>query len=191
MTDSFTASLDDHARLTEWLRGQVPLLRDISAALIAALEADRRVYLLGNGGSAADAQHIAAELVGRFKRERRALPVIALTTDTSKLLAIGNDYGFGHVFARQVEALVRPGDIVWALSTSGNSANVIEAVKVARALPGCVIIGFTGASGGHLKPLCDHCLCIDHYVSDRIQEMHQLAYHMICDLLERHFAEHL
>ena len=191
MTDSFTASLDDHARLTEWLRGQLPLLRDISASLIAALEADRRVYILGNGGSAADAQHIAAELVGRFKRERQALPAIALTTDTSKLLAIGNDYGFSHVFTRQVQALVRPGDILWALSTSGNSANVIEAVKVARAIEGCVIIGFTGASGGHLKTLCDYCLCIDHCASDRVQELHQLAYHMICDVVEQHFAQRL
>ena len=127
-------------------------------------------------------------MVWRFQKHRRACPALALTTDTSNLLSIGNDYGFGHVFTRQVEALVRPGDVVWALSVSGTSPNVIEAVKVARALETCVIIGFTGASGGHLKPICDFCLCVDHAVSDRVQEMHQLAYHLICDLVEAHFA---
>ena len=188
MSNAFAGALDEHARLTNWLRGQVDLLRQMAHALIAALAAGRYVYTLGNGGSAADAQHIAAELVGRFKRDRQALPVIALTTDTSSLLSIGNNYGFGHVFTRQVEALVRPGDAVWALSSSGTSPNVIEAVKVARAIDQTVIIGFTGSGGGHLKPLCDYCLCVDHHIGDRIQEIHQLAYHMICDFIEQHFA---
>jgi len=163
-------------------------LETIGQVICRALNDGGRVYLLGNGGSAADAQHIAAELVGRFKRERRALPAIALTTDTSSLLSIGNDYGFDHVFARQVEALVQTGDVVWALSTSGNSPNIIEAVRAARGRQ-AQVIGFTGRSGGKLKPLCDHCLCVDHEVSDRIQEMHQLAYHLICDFVERHVVE--
>ena len=188
MSDPFTPGLDDHVRLADGLRSQVTLLQTIGQVICRALADGGRVYLLGNGGSAADAQHIAAELVGRFKRERRALPAIALTTDTSGLLSIGNDYGFDHVFARQLEALVQTGDIVWALSTSGNSPNVIEAARVARNRQARVI-GFTGRTGGELKPLCDCCLCVDHETSDRIQEMHQLSYHLICDFLERHFIE--
>ncbi|MHC4797557.1 MAG: D-sedoheptulose-7-phosphate isomerase, partial [Planctomycetota bacterium] len=167
---------------------QVGLLRDISESIISRLESDGRLFLLGNGGSAADAQHIAAEFVGRFKRDRRPLPAIALTTDTSNILAIGNDYGFGHVFTRQIEALVGTGDVVWALSTSGVSDNVIEAVHVARAAE-ALIIGFTGETGGNLKPLCDYCLCVNHTASDRIQEIHQVAYHLICDDVDRYFTE--
>jgi len=188
MSDPFTPGLDDHARLADWLRTRVTLLQKIGQVLCRALDDGHRIYLLGNGGSAADAQHIAAELVGRFKRERRALPAIALTTDTSGLLSISNDYGFNHVFARQVEALVQAGDVVWALSTSGNSPNILEAARVARSLRARVI-GFTGRTGGELKSLCDYCLCVDHETSDRIQEMHQLSYHLICDFVERHFVE--
>jgi len=152
MSDPFTRSLDDHDRLVGQLRQQTDLLRSIAAAIITAIDDGHCVYLIGNGGSAADAQHIAAELVGHFKRERRALPAVAMTTDTSNILSIGNDYGFAHVFTRQVEALVRPGDVLWALSTSGNSSNVVEAVRVARGLEACVI-GFTGRVGGKLRPL--------------------------------------
>jgi D-sedoheptulose 7-phosphate isomerase len=188
MSDPFTPGLDDHVRLAEWLRTQITLLHEIGRIICRALDDGRRIYLLGNGGSAADAQHIAAELVGRFKRERRALPAIALTTDTSGLLSIGNDYGFNHVFARQLEALVQAGDVVWVLSTSGNSPNVIEAARVARNRQ-AQVVGFTGRSGGKLKPLCDYCLCVDHETSDRIQEMHQLSYHLICDFVERYFVE--
>ena len=188
MSDPFISGLDDHARLADWLRVQVTLLETIGQVISRALANGGRVYLLGNGGSAADAQHIAAELIGRFKRERRALPAIALTTDTSSLLSIGNDYGFERVFTRQVEALIQAGDVVWALSTSGNSPNIIDAVRAARSRQ-AQVIGFTGRSGGDLKPLCDYCLCVDHDVSDRIQEMHQLAYHLICDFVERHLVE--
>lgn len=188
MSDWLSEGVQDHERLIGNLRQQKGVIQEITRTIITALEAGNRVYILGNGGSAADAQHIAAELVGRFKRDRRALPAVALTTDTSTLLSISNDYGFGRVFTRQVEALVEAGDIVWALSTSGNSPNVIEAVHVARAAE-AIVIGFTGRTGGNLKALCDHCLCIDHDVSDRIQEMHQLAYHLICHGVELHFAE--
>ncbi len=188
MSDPFGPGIGEHKRLVDWLESQVPLLKQMGQAIADAITADHAVYLLGNGGSAADAQHIAAELVGQFKRQRRALPAVALTTDTSSLLSISNDYGFGHVFARQVEALAHTGDVVWALSTSGNSPNVIEGVHVARGL-GATVIGFTGRSGGKLKPLCDLCLCVDHEASDRIQEIHQLAYHMICDFVEQKFAK--
>ncbi len=186
MSDPFTEGLRDHRRLAEWLPSQVPLLRAIGELLIEALAAERRVYVCGNGGSAADAQHIAAELIGRFKHDRRALPVVALTTDTSALLSIANDYGFEQVFARQVEGLVRPGDVVWTLSTSGNSPNVLRAARAARERQARVI-GFTGRGGGQLAPLCDLCFCVDHETSDRIQEIHQVAYHLLCDLVEEHF----
>jgi D-sedoheptulose 7-phosphate isomerase len=188
MNPEIDKGLADAARLVEWLRGQTEVLERIARAIVTAIESGNRVYTLGNGGSAADAQHIAAELVGRFRRERRALPAVAMTTDTSTLLSIGNDYGFGHVFTRQVEALVGAGDIVWALSTSGNSANVVEAVHVAQGRE-AVVIGFTGRSGGKLRPLCDHCLCVDHDQSDRIQEIHQIAYHLICQMVEDAFTQ--
>jgi len=187
MNDEFICGLQEHDQLSRQLHDQVDLLRKIAQAIITSIESDGRIYIFGNGGSAADAQHIAAELVGRFKRQRRPLPAIALTTDTSNLLAISNDYGFGHVFSRQIEAHVRPGDVVWALSTSGDSPNVIEAVHVARAAE-ARIIGFTGQTGGKLKPLCDYCLCVKHTASDRIQEIHQVAYHLICEFVEQHFA---
>jgi D-sedoheptulose 7-phosphate isomerase len=148
---------------------------------------EHRVYIFGNGGSAADAQHIAAELIGRLKRERRSLPAIALTTDTSCLTAISNDYGFERAYTRQVEGLVRAGDVVWALSTSGNSANILEAVQAARTQE-AVVVGFTG-QGGKLRTMCDLCLCVNHTSSDRIQEIHQIAYHLICDEVERHFVQ--
>ena len=187
MSDPFGPGIADHKRLVSWLETQVDLLQQIAQTIADAIAAGHCVYTIGNGGSAADAQHIAAELVGQFKRQRRALPAVALTTDTSIILSISNDYGFGQVFARQVEALVREGDIVWALSTSGSSPNVIDAVHVARGVE-AKVIGFTGRSGGKLKPLCHHCLCVDHDTSDRIQEIHQLAYHMICDHIEQRFA---
>ena len=113
---------------------------------------------------------------------------MARSTDvTSTLLSIGNDYGFGHIFSRQVEALVRSGDIVWALSTSGNSSNVVEAAHTAQSLE-AIVIGFTGKTGGRLKAACDLCLCVDHEASDRIQEIHQVAYHLVCQLVEEHFS---
>lgn len=185
MTDFFTAAFDDHERLLQDLRGHVAVLKSIAAAIISAYDRGNRLYLLGNGGSAADAQHIAAELVGRFRCDRRALPAVAITTDTSTLLSIGNDYGFERVFARQVEAHVRAGDVLWALSTSGGSENVIAAVESARKA-GAHIVGFTGRTGGRLKPLCDTCFCVPHDQSDRIQEIHQIAYHLVCQAVETH-----
>ena len=169
--------------------GQVGLLESIADRLIACFEAGGRVYLLGNGGSAADAQHIAAELVGRFKRDRKALPAIALTTDTSILTAISNDIGFNQIFSRQIEALVTSRDIVWALSVSGRSPDVIHAIKAAQKLS-ATIIGFTGNSVGGIgmADLCDLCFRVDHKDSDRVQEVHQLAYHLICDRVDRRYG---
>jgi D-sedoheptulose 7-phosphate isomerase len=186
VSDVLHEGLSEHAALLEDLRGQIELLHQMAGTLVNAIEADGRVYIFGNGGSAADAQHIAAELLGRLKRERRALPAMALTTDSSSVLAISNDYGFQHVFTRQIEGLVRAGDVVWALSTSGNSPNIVEAVQAARGQE-AMVIGFTGR-GGKLKGLCDLCLCVNHAGSDRVQEIHQVAYHLVCDEVERHFA---
>ncbi len=158
-------------------------LADAAELLIDCLRSGHKVLLAGNGGSAADAQHIAAEFVGRFRRERPGLAAIALTTDTSNLTAIGNDYGFDAVFRRQVEALGSAGDVLWCFSTSGNSANVLVAVEAARER-GMKVIGFAGGDGGKLVGACDVALVVPEKLTARSQEGHQLAYHILCDLVE-------
>lgn len=145
-----------------------------------------RILVCGNGGSAADAQHFAAELSGRYVKERRALAGIALTTDTSALTAIGNDYGFDKVFSRQVEALGRPGDLLIGISTSGNSSNVIQAVEAAKGL-GMKTLGLLGRDGGKLKELCDDALVVSCPVTARIQEVHQMIYHFWCEVIDQAF----
>lgn len=142
-----------------------------------------KILIFGNGGSAADAQHIAAELVGRYKLERKGLPAIALTTDTSALTAIGNDYGFSHVFDRQIGALANEGDIVIGISTGGSSANVISAIKLANDL-GCKTIGFSGRGGGEMSAMCDVNLVVPADDTPRIQEMHIIIGHTMCHLIE-------
>ena len=151
------------------------------------MERNGTVYLCGNGGSAADAQHIASELVGRFNRERRGLAAVALTTDTSILTSVANDYTFTKIFARQVEALAHKGDILWAFSTSGSSVNIIEAAKSAKE-KGALVLAFTGRAKSKLEGLADICFCAENESTARSQEIHQLAYHIICDLVEGHFA---
>lgn len=155
--------------------------------LIEALDAGGRVYVCGNGGSAADAQHIAGELAGRFRRDRRPLACVALTTDTSVLTAVGNDFGFEHIFSRQVEALMGAADVLWALSTSGTSPNVLAAARAARDRGGRVL-AMTGRAGGELAGLADVCFRAPADRTDLIQQIHQLAYHVICELLDEHFA---
>lgn len=156
--------------------------------LIATLTAGNKILLCGNGGSAADAQHIAAELTGRYlKKNRRPLPAIALTTDTSALTALGNDFGIEHIFSRQVLALGVKGDILIAISTSGNSVNILAAIESARSL-GMQTIGLTGGSGGKLRDLCDETLIVPSSHTPHIQEMHILIAHILCDLIDRHFA---
>ena len=144
------------------------------------------VYVVGNGGSAADAQHVAGELVGRFRRERKGLPAVALTADTSNMTSISNDYGFEQVFARQVEALVRKGDLLWAFSTSGTSKNIIAAAKLAGD-KGASVLAFTGKTASPLEEIADVTVCIDGPTSS-VQEIHQLGYHILCELIEAHFA---
>jgi D-sedoheptulose 7-phosphate isomerase len=183
MSRTWTDVLREHQVVIGALGEQAAVLDHIAAVIADCFRGGRRVYTLGNGGSAADAQHIACELLGRFKRERTALPAIALTTDTSTLTAIANDLGYEHVFARQIEGRVQPGDVVWALSTSGDSPNVLAAVRAAAAR-GAIVIGFTGQTGGQLAPLCTHAFRAPHTSSDRIQEAHVLAYHYICERVE-------
>jgi D-sedoheptulose 7-phosphate isomerase len=150
-----------------------------------ALKADRKILLFGNGGSAADAQHISAELVGRFLGERKGLPAIALTTDTSALTAIANDYGYDEVFARQVRALGRAGDVAIGISTSGKSPSVLRAIEAAKEL-GMKTLGLTGGSGGALAGLVDVSLCVSaSTLSCRIQETHILVGHVLCELVDR------
>lgn len=153
-------------------------------ASVAALAAGRKLLLCGNGGSAADAQHWAAELVSRFHYDRPGLAAIALTTDSSILTGIGNDYGYERVFARQVEALGTVGDVLFALSTSGRSPNVLAALRAARA-KGMVTAGFTGAAGGEMVPLCDYCLRVPSGITPQVQEGHEVAGHIICAQIER------
>lgn len=149
-----------------------------------ALRRWNKLLFAGNGGSAADAQHLAAELVVRFKRDRPGLPALALTVDSSVLTAIGNDYGFEQLFSRQVQALGQAGDVFIALSTSGNSANILAAVPAAKAV-GIHVVGMTGAQGGLLVQLADLCLCMPSDDTPRIQEAHTLLGHILCDLLEQ------
>ncbi len=179
-------TLDQHLTTIAQLRDAGAALERIAAELVQIIRAGGRVLLAGNGGSAADAQHIAAELVGRFRRARRALPAIALSTDTSALTAISNDFGFEQVFARQVQALLTPADALWVLSTSGNSPNIVAALGVARQR-GALTIGFSG-QGGAMAPLCTHLFCVPHARSDRIQEAHVLAYHFVCERIEAAFT---
>jgi len=156
-------------------------------AIIRAMKKGATVYICGNGGSAADAQHIAAELVNRFECNRRALPAVALTTDSSVMTSIANDYSYENIFARQAEALVKKGDVLWAISTSGSSPSVLAAAKVARQ-KGALVIAFTGKKKSKLERLADVCLCADDKLAARSQEIHQLAYHIICKLVEQSFA---
>jgi D-sedoheptulose 7-phosphate isomerase len=157
--------------------------RAISAAIINALRSGNKILLIGNGGSAADAQHIAAEIIGRYKQDRPAYAAIALTTDTSALTAIANDYGFEQVFARQVEGLGVRGDVLLALSTSGRSSNILAALRTARKR-GLVTIGFTGSKGEALGALCDHLLVSPSDDTPVIQQIHLSVAHGICDEIE-------
>jgi len=165
-------------------KGGADLLREMARVIVAALRAGRRVYVCGNGGSAADAQHIAGELIGRFLQERAPLPCVALTTNTSILTALGNDYDFDIIFERQVNGLVEEGDILLALTTSGNSRNVLRAAAAATAR-GARVLGFSGHDGGKLLEAADLCLVAPSNRTPRIQELHIACAHVLCGLVER------
>jgi D-sedoheptulose 7-phosphate isomerase len=155
----------------------------VSQIVVRAVDEGNKLFLLGNGGSAADAQHIAAEFVGRFAFDRPALPALALSVNTSCVTAIGNDYGFDQVFSRQIEALGRPGDVAIGISTSGNSQNVLCGISVAKKM-GLHTVGLTGHGGGKLKSVADYCICVPSDQTPRIQECHILIGHIISELVE-------
>jgi D-sedoheptulose 7-phosphate isomerase len=185
--DSIGAHLKQSLAALERANGDAALLataRKIAAVMIAALRAGNKILLIGNGGSAADAQHIAAEIIGRYKQDRPGWAAIALTTDTSALTAIANDYGFEQVFARQVEALGRRGDVLLAFSTSGRSPNILAALRRAREL-GLVTIGFTGTKGEALGSHCDHLLVSPSDDTPVVQQIHLTIAHGICDEIEQ------
>jgi D-sedoheptulose 7-phosphate isomerase len=176
-------AFDEHLRVLEASAGIPPLVEAVVERAVACLNAGGKILVCGNGGSAADAQHFVAELVGRFEKVRRALPAIALTTDTSILTSVANDDGYEHVFERQVEALARPGDLLVALSTSGNSASVIAAARQAKK-SGCVVVCMTGEGGGKLGPCGDHLIAVPSRRVARIQEVHELCLHALAGAIE-------
>lgn len=184
--EAVRAAIGATRRLLEAMEADAALCEGTAAAaamVTAALRAGRKLMLCGNGGSAADAQHWAGELVSRFHYDRPGLPAIALTVDSSILTAIGNDYGYARVFARQVEALGQAGDVLFTLSTSGNSPNILDALEAARAR-GIATVGFTGAGGGRMAALCDICLRVPSDSTPRIQEGHEVLGHAICAMVE-------
>jgi len=185
---SIVKQIDDIIKLKKYLQKEARNLAAIADLLVDAFRKGNKVLLFGNGGSAADAQHIACELAGKFYLDRSPLPAIALTTNTSALTAIGNDYGYDEVFARQVRSLAKRGDIVIGISTSGNSPNVLRGIKEAKHL-GATTIAFTGRRG-KLRELADYALSVPSVDTPRIQEAHITAGHIICYLVERALFGH-
>lgn len=177
------SSLNESIKVKKLLFKQVNLISKVADVIIQAYRNNKKMLAFGNGGSAADAQHFVTELVCRFKRNRKPLSAIALSSNIPLITATGNDYSFQEIFSRQVEALVNDGDVVFAISTSGNSKNVIEAVKVAKQKK-AITIGLTGKTGGMLKKYVDHCICVPSTETPRIQESHILIIHILCKLIE-------
>ena len=190
MQEIIQQRIAEHINVAQALYQQQGEKIEVAASVLAwALKTGKKVLFCGNGGSAADAQHLAAEFVGRYLLEREGLPAIALTTDTSILTAVANEYDFANVFARQVQALGNNGDVLIGISTSGNSPNVVRAIEVAKA-KGLATIGFAGQGGGKMRELCDVCLAVDSKVTARTQEMHILMGHILCELLDGVLINH-
>jgi len=187
MSDLFLRNLSEHLSLMQTLSGLSGDVDQAGEVLGAALASGGKLMFCGNGGSAADSQHLASELTGRFIKDRRALAAIALTTDSSALTCIGNDYAFDEVFARQVAGLGRAGDVLVAISTSGHSKNVVRAVEEAHKL-GVKVVGLLGRDGGVLAPMCDVSIVVPSPVTARIQEAHILIGHTLCGLIEQHLG---
>ena len=187
-TKIYEKAIAEHLKVIESMAGLQPVFEKIANAMSRAILGGHKILWCGNGGSAADSQHLAAELIGRFKCERQGLPSIAMTTDTSILTAIGNDYGYERVFQRQVEALCTKGDVVVGISTSGNSRNVCAALETARQL-GAFAVAFTGEGGGTMAGLADEVFRAPSKDTARIQEAHILFGHMLCDWIEQSVCE--
>ncbi len=186
--DRIMAIWNEHMEVSKALPILAPAVSNAVDMICSSLATGGQLLIAGNGGSAADAQHIAAELTGRFLRERQPLRALALHVNTSALTAIGNDYGYEHVFARELSAHARPGDVLLAISTSGNSRNILRAIEAARSNK-VKVIGLTGESGGQMRMACDLCISVPSKSTARIQEMHILIGHTICELLEAKLAE--
>jgi D-sedoheptulose 7-phosphate isomerase len=180
---NFQANLQEHFNTMQMLEPMFPQLEQIAKRMCDALAQGGKIFWMGNGGSAADSQHLAAELIGRFKKERPAIPSIALSTDTSILTCLSNDYDFSIVFSRQLEALCQPQDVVVGLSTSGNSANILKGVAAAKNI-GAYTIGLSGNSGGQLATAADVCITIPSTNTARIQEAHIFIGHSLCEWIE-------
>jgi D-sedoheptulose 7-phosphate isomerase len=179
----FGTAIAEHLEVVRQVEAQQPVLEAIAQAMTATLWAGGKILWCGNGGSAGDSQHLASELVGRYRRQRRGMASVALTTDSSALTSIANDYGYEAVFSRQVEALGVAGDLLVGISTSGNSQNVVAALEAARS-QGLTTVAFTGAGGGRMAKLADHLFAVASKETARIQEAHILAGHMLCDWIE-------
>lgn len=186
--DKILAIWNQHMEVAKTLPTLASAVSSAIEVIYSSLAAGGQLLIAGNGGSAADAQHIAAELTGRFLLERQPLRALALHSNTSALTAIGNDYGYEHVFARELSAHARPGDVLLAISTSGNSKNVLCAIEAARQL-NVNVIGLTGGAGGKMVSACDICLCVPSQSTARIQEMHITIGHAICEILEARLAK--
>jgi len=187
MKKTIEEALAGHREMVEAVSGQQEKITEAARIVTDSLRKGGKVLVMGNGGSAADAQHLAAEFVGRFLRERKGLPAIALTTDSSILTAVGNDYGYDRVFSRQVEALAVAADVVIGISTSGNSQNVIRALEQAGKI-GCTTVGLTGGKGGAIAGMVDLSLVVSVPETPRVQEGHILMIHILCDLVEQEFV---
>jgi D-sedoheptulose 7-phosphate isomerase len=188
MKEQITRTIRMHRKMLDTLEADsLGVIEKAAKTIVSCIEKGGTIYICGNGGSAADAQHIAAELIGRFLRDRKPLPAVALSTDTSVMTSVANDCGFENVFARQVEGLVEKGDCLWALSTSGSSPNVIKAAALAKKR-GAKVVAFTGRKNSRLEKIACLCLCCENEKTFAVQEMHQIAYHIICGLVEQHFA---
>ena len=185
---TFLENISENIKTMESIRDLAPDIEKVATICVACLKNNKKILIFGNGGSAADAQHFAAELTGRFKKERKGLAGIALTTDTSALTAIGNDYGYEVVFSRQVEALANEGDVLIGISTSGNSQNVILALEEGKK-KGCQLLALTGKDGGLLNKSADINLVVKSTDTPRVQECHILIIHTLCQLIEDSFVK--
>lgn len=181
--DIITQRFDDHLDTYTKMRNYIGDIRVVADICKKALDTGHKILFCGNGGAAADCQHLAAELVGRFVKERESLPAIALTTDTSILTAVANDYSYDDIFSRQVAGLGRAGDVLIGISTSGNSKNVVKAIELAKQ-KGLKTVAFTGEGGGKIGTLCDAIIAVPSKITARIQEMHILVGHIICEIVE-------
>ena len=187
MNNIFNKNILEHKKLVSNLESIASNVDDSSVLILKSLQNKGCIFFCGNGGSAADSQHLAAEFTGRFVRERRSISGIALTTDTSALTAIGNDYGYDEIFARQLEGLAKAGDCLVAISTSGNSSNIVRAIEKAKEI-GVSTIGLLGRDGGIIKEICDVAVVVPSQTTARIQEMHILIGHTWCEEVDEIFA---